>query len=107
MPVVSSAEGFVVLGTKLTLSGRSSAELDARIAAAWGKFHQIWPLLKRRDASLRSRLQLFDSVVGQTALWCCESWVITKSEKQRLDSTVNEMLRRIVGKRRRPDEEWV
>eukprot|EP00973_Karenia_brevis_P037727 5204791-Karenia_brevis.AAC.1 len=46
-------------------------------------------------------------VVSQTALWCSASWLITKRERQRLDSTQHEMLRRIQGKKRRPDEDWV
>ena len=45
--------------------------------------------------------------VTQTALWCCESWLITQKEKQLLQTTQNAMLRRIAGPRRRPDEDWL
>ena len=51
-PVVPPTTGFKVLGTWFTLSGGVAAEFDARIAAAWGEFHQIWPLLRRRDTSV-------------------------------------------------------
>ena len=53
------------------------------------------------------RLCLFDTCVGQTALWCCESWLLTKTEKRLLQSTQHNMLRRIAGPGRRPDEQWV
>ena len=48
-PVVPPTDGSKFLGTQYTLCGGVGAELDARIASAWGKFHQILPLLKRRN----------------------------------------------------------
>ena len=45
--------------------------------------------------------------VTQTVLWCNESWLLTKSEKRLLQSTQLNMLRRIAGPRRRPEEDWV
>ena len=38
-PVVPPTIGFKVLGTRFTLSGGIAAEFDAKIAAAWSKFH--------------------------------------------------------------------
>jgi hypothetical protein len=107
IPMVDSSDGFKVLGTMFTLQGRCSMEVKARIAAAWGKFHALWPVLGKRDGDLRKRLRLFDACVSQSALWCCESWLITKKEKDLLKSTQNNMLRRIAGPRRAPDESWV
>ena len=107
IPMVGASEGFKVLGVQYTLEGRCSAEIKARMAAAWAKFYTLWPLLGKRDGNLLKRLQLFDSCVTQTALWCCESWLITQKEKNLLQSTQNRMLRKIAGPRRRPDEDWV
>ena len=107
MPLVLPCQGFPVLGTNFTLHGRTSREIQLRISAAWGKFHQLWHLLKRRDTNAQKRLRLFDMCVTQTALWCNESWLLTVAERRRLQSVQNEMLRRIVGPRRRPDEEYV
>jgi len=107
IPIVPASQGFTVLGTKFTLRGRTSTEIKSRIAAAWGKFHQIWFILKNRDTSLAKRLRLFDAVVGQSALWCSESWSVTKEERLHIQSVQNEMLRRIAGPKRRPDEDWV
>jgi hypothetical protein len=107
IPIVSAWEGFKVLGTQFTLLGRTSKELKCRISAAWAKFHTLWPILGKRDGNLHKRLRLFDSCVGQSVLWCTESWLLTKSEKRLLQSTQHNMLRRIAGPRRRPEEEWV
>ena len=107
IPMVSSNKVFKVLGTMFTFSGRTSVEFQARMSAAWGKFHQMWPLLGKRDADVSKRLRLFDMSVSQTALWCNESWLLTRREKSRLPSTQNYMLRRIAGPRRKPEEPWV
>ena len=106
-PIVHPKEGFRVLGTQFTLVGGVSTELDGRIAAAWGKFHQIWPLLRRRDTDLTKRLRLFDSNVARSVLWCCESWTLTVAEKRRLQSTERAMLRRFAAPRRAHDEDYL
>ena len=107
VPIVAPSEGFKILGTRFTLSGRTSAEVTARINAAWGKFHKIWPLIGRRDGQMKERLRLFDMCVTQTMLWCCESWTLTQAEKQRMQTVQNDMLRRIAGPRRGAEEEWL
>eukprot|EP00973_Karenia_brevis_P004165 571263-Karenia_brevis.AAC.1 len=56
VPVVSASDGFKVLGTQFTLHGRSSKELQARIAAGWAKFHTLWPILGKRNGNLHKRL---------------------------------------------------
>jgi hypothetical protein len=87
--MVAAAEGFKVLGTMFTLTGRTAVEFSSRMAAAWGKFHQMKSSLLKIDADIRKRLRLFDTSVGQTALWCCESWLLTQDEKRALTSTQN------------------
>ncbi len=106
-PIVPPTEGFKFLGTQFTLCGGVDAELDARIAAAWGKFHTLWPLLRRRDTDPMKRLRLFDSNVGRSVLWCCESWSLTVKQKHRLQTTERAMLRRFAGPRRAPEEDYI
>ena len=52
IPMVGASEGFKVLGVQYTLEGRCSAEIKARMAAAWAKFYTLWPLLGKRDGNL-------------------------------------------------------
>ena len=40
-------------------------------------------------------------------MWCCESWLLTVRDRQRLQSVERSMLRRFAGPRRAPDEEYV
>lgn len=108
--MVSSTEGFKVVGTQFTLQGRCSAEVKSHMSAAWGKCHSLWPLVGKRDGNLIKSLRLVDTSVTQAALWCSESWLLTRREKHMLKTmqiTQHAMLRRIAGPRRRPDEQWV
>ena len=107
IPIVSATEGFKILGTQFTLLGRTSAELQKRISSAWGCFHRIWPLLRRRNSSLRKRLLIFDSDVRAALLWCCDSWNLTSAERRQLQTAERAMLRRFAGPRRRLEEDFV
>lgn len=110
IPIVAGDEGFQILGTQFTVLGRVSRELRRRIAAAWGKFHQIRATLQRRHIDLKRRFLLFESVVGNSMLWCCESWTLTAAEKQKITSTHRAMLRRFASSRKSPTEdaiEWI
>ena len=106
-PVVSLDEGFKVFGTIFTLNGNTKLEFEQRIRAAYGKFNELWPLLGKRDACLKRRLQLFEATVTQTMLWCAESWTLTVAQKRHLRTVQRNMLRRFAGPRRRPDEEYL
>ena len=64
-------------------------------------------LLMNRDISLKQRLRVFDSTVGSCVLWCTESWTPRADEFRQLESARRSMLRKIVGLKRRPDEEWL
>jgi len=105
--MVAPREGFSLLGTCFTLEGGTSREVQKRIAIAWGKFNQIWHLLRHRAASLRQRLRLFNAVVCRSLLWGAESWTLTLAEKRKARSMQRSMLRRFAGPRRQTDEDFV
>ena len=107
VPIVQPSVGFKILGTILTADGKTSAEVRSRINAGWAKFHKLWPLLGKRGGMMKERLRLFDMCVGQTVLWCCESWNLTQKEKQKLRSVQHDMLRRIAGPKRSAEESWL
>ena len=106
-PIVSSSDGFGLLGTTYTLTGGTKEEVKNRIRLAWGKFHQIWPLLRHRGASLNQRLRVFNAVMGRSFLWGAESWTLTVAEKLKVRGVERSMLRRFAGPRRATGEDWV
>eukprot|EP00973_Karenia_brevis_P017211 2364335-Karenia_brevis.AAC.1 len=81
-------------------------EFQARLAAGWAKFNYLRPLLCKRDACRKRRLRLFDATVSKTVLWCSESWALTVKQRKELKTTRRAMLRILVGRRRRADEDY-
>ena len=107
IPILSCNEGFKVLGTMVTMNGNADIEFEARLAAAWAKFHSLSSLLLKSDASEIRRLRLFDATVTKSALRCSETWNLTVSQKRRLRTTQRAMLRKMVAPKRRPDEDYI
>jgi hypothetical protein len=55
---------------------------------------------------LKKRLKLFDASVSKTMLWCTATWTLSAKEKRHLGAVQRNMLRRFVGPRRAPDDDW-
>ena len=106
-PIVSRDTGFKTLGTLFPLNGNTHAEFQERLSAGWAKFYSIKRLLLKRDANEQQRLRLFNATVSKTVLWCSESWKLTVAEKKTLRATQRSMLRKMVGPRRRPDDDYI
>ena len=97
----------LVLGTKLALCSMISAEMQHRISCSWNKFYALKKVLLHKDAPLLRRLRAFDTTIGSSLLWCCESWYLRTDERRLLQTARNSMLRRIVGVKRHPDDDWI
>ena len=106
-PIISRDEGFKILGTTYTLNGNTDLEFDKRMNAAYGKFHELWPLLGKRDANMNKRIKLFEATVTKSALWCSESWTLSVAQKRNLRAVQRSMLRRIAGPRRHAEEDYL
>ena len=70
-------------------------------------FWSMKPLLLNQTVSINRRLRLLDPTVGSCATWCCESWTPKAEELRQLEVARRAMLRKIVGARQGPDENWV
>ena len=88
------------------LEDRSLVEVQHRIQAAWGKFHQYRWQLTNSNISVKLRLKLFDAVVSPCVLFGLGALPMYATLREKVDITLRKMLRRIVGWRRIPDEPW-
>ena len=101
---------LTVLGTQVALETGSTKEVRSRISKGWKTFFGMKVLLCRRSISLKRRLALYEATVTSGVLWCSESWALREADKQLLKTAQNQMLRKIVGIRRREDQslvDWV
>ena len=105
--VLQDAEGMKVLGTMLHLDDATQHEIQHRISKAWRMFWGMKSILMNRKVSIARRMKLFSSSVTSCALWCNESWSPRTEDLKHLDVTRNGMLRRMLGSRRAPDEDYL
>ena len=68
IPMDSASQGLKMLGTTLTMNGRTSVEVAQQLSCRWAKFHQFKTLLTKHDADPPKRMRLFYMAVTQTVL---------------------------------------
>ena len=68
-------------------------ELDNRIAAAWGSFHEHKSELCSKHYSLKDRVKLFEAVVTPTALYGASTWTLKLDMVKQLKTAWRKMLR--------------
>ena len=70
-------QGMRILGRIFRLKENTSQDIKAKIGTAWGKYTKIRHILKA-PTDLAHRLRILQACVGQSLLWSCESWHITR-----------------------------
>ena len=103
--VLGEAGSTMYLGRLLSLTNPHETELQHRIKKAWAKFGTYREELTNKSVPLKLRCKLFHTVVSPTMLYGCSSWVLTTSRKQQLNATQMKMMRCILGRGRRTDDE--
>ena len=89
------------LGRKVQFSDPHGNELDNRVTTAWKKFFSLKHELLGKDYSRNDRLRLFHGCVTPTILYGCEAWTLTTALENRLQRIQRQMLRMIIGIKRR------
>ena len=74
------------VGTVLNLGGNDGAALEDRLAQADKLFHRWKPYLQCKQVSVTQRIKLLCSTVFSSVLWLAETWVLTKQQREHLDS---------------------
>ena len=100
-------DGMPVLGTWLDRKGATSPSVGYRLSKASKMFWSQKALFTDKCLPLSARLDNFASRVVPRALHGASSWAWSKSLYWRLQRWESQMLRMILGSRRRPAEDWM
>ena len=83
---VETASDFIFLGSKITADGDCSHEIK-RCLLLWRKvmtnLDSIW---KGRDITLSTKVRLVKAMVFPVVMYGCESWIMKKTERRRIDA---------------------
>ena len=106
--ILPCEESHRYLGRLLSTSSsnREEIEFSYRKRQAWRIFHKHKKLLLNSNVSIKKRLRFFDSCVTPAFLFSLSVLPISKLRIKDMDQLQRQMVRRIIGWRRLPEESW-
>ena len=84
---VETVADFIFLGSKITADGNCSHEIKRCLLLGRKVMTNLDSILKSRDITLPTKVQLVKAVVFPLVMYGCESWTIKKPECQRIDAS--------------------
>ena len=89
---VETVANFIFLGSKITADGDCSHEIKRCLLLGRKVMTNLdsilWPtwILKSRDITLSTKVHLVKAMVFPVVMYGCESWIIKKAERRRIDA---------------------
>ena len=77
---------FIFLGSRITVDGDCSHEIKRHLILGRKTMTNLDSLLKSRDTTLPTKVRLVKAMVFPVVVYGCESWIVKKSELQRIDT---------------------
>ena len=71
---------FIFLGSKITADGDGSCEIKRHLLLGRKVVTNLDSILKSRDITLPTNVQLVKAMIFPVAMYGCESWTIKKAE---------------------------
>ena len=76
---------FIFLGSKITADGDCSHEIQRLLLLGRKSMSNLDIILKSRDNTLPTKVQLVKAMVFPVVMCGCEIWTTKKAERQRID----------------------
>ena len=77
---------FIFLGSKITADGDCIHQIIRHFLLGRKAMTNLDSMLKSRDITLSTKVQLVKAIVFPIVMYGCESWTIKKTECQRIDA---------------------
>ena len=83
---VETVTDFIFLGSEIIEDSDCSHEIKRHLLLGRKNMTKLDSILKSRDITLLTTVQLVKAVVFPVVVYRCESWTIKKAEHQRIDA---------------------
>ena len=83
---VETVTDFIFLGSKITADGDCSHEIKRHLLLGRKVMNNLDSILKGRDITLPTKVQLVKAMVFPVVMYGCESWTIKKAELRKVDA---------------------
>ena len=77
---------FIFVGSKITADGDCSHEIKRRLLLGRKVMTNLDSILKSRDITLPTKVHLLKAMCFPVVMYRCESWIVKKAERQRIDA---------------------
>ena len=92
---VEAVADFIFLGFKITADSDCSHEINRGLLLGRKAMMKLDSILKSRDITLLTKIQIVKAVIFQVVKNGCESWTIKKAEHRRTDALESWCWRRL------------
>ena len=93
---VETVADFIFLGSKITADGDCRHEIKRRLFFGRKVMTNLDSILKSRDITLPTKVDLVKAIGFPVVMYGCESWTIKKADQQRIDAFELWCLRRLL-----------
>ena len=83
---METVSGFIFGGSKITANGDCSHEIKRRLLLVRKVITNLDSILKSRDITLSTKVHLVKAMVFPIVMYGCESWILKKAERWRIDA---------------------
>ena len=81
-----TVKDFIFLGSKITADGECSHEIKRHLLLGRKAMTKLESILKSRDITLPTKVNLVKAMVFPVVTYGCESWTINKAKHRRIDA---------------------
>ena len=83
---VETVADFIFGGSKITADGDCNHEIKRRLILGMKVMTNLDSIFKSRDITLPTKVRLVKAMVFPVVIYGCESWIIKKAKRQRIDA---------------------
>ena len=76
----------IFLGSKITADGDCIHEIKRRLLLGRKVMTNLYSIFKSRDNTLPTKVRLAKAMVFPVVMYGCESWIVKKAERQKIDA---------------------
>ena len=81
-----NCDRLIFFGSKITVDGECNHEIKRHLLLGRKAITYLDSILKRRDVTLLTEVQLVKAMVCPVVMYRCESWTVKKAEHQRIEA---------------------
>ena len=82
---VETVSDLIFGGSKITADGDCSHEIKRRLLLGRKVMTNLESIFKSRDITLSTKVHLVKALVFPVVMYGCESWIVKKAERRRID----------------------